>query len=511
MPRKGGHRISRVEEGSIAADLGLRPGDRLLLLDGRPVVDIFDYELRLVARRLLLTMAQADGEIIEFDIEKDEDEDLGLVFAKPLLADCQTCANHCVFCFIDQMPIGLRRSLYLKDDDFRLSFLSGNYVTLTNLDAAGLRHLIDCRLSPVNVSVHATDPVLRSRMLRHKNAGGILEQLRAITGAGLHVNAQIVLCPGLNDGDHLTRTLSDLAGLGPAVQSIAIVPVGLTRYRAENGLFNLRPLHAGDARAVLAEVDRWQTRMLAERQTRLVYAADEIYLKAGCALPPVAEYEDLPQLENGVGMASLFVDELTGGLASSPAGQAEAPLHTAWPRRRVAGANLADAEADLPAGQPDAPADRSQPIDRRVPRVLLVSGMAAAPLLAPFAEPLSAWAGLQVGVAAISNEYFGPEVTVAGLLTGQDLMAQLPAALAHLAAPGQTHLVLPSCLLRTGKTVLLDGTSLQDIANALGVPVHVCGADASGLLATLAWLAERGTRRERPRGRTRAPERNAPV
>ncbi len=456
--------------------MNLQPGDRLMLLDGQPVYDVFDYELRAITENLLLTIQKSDGETIEFDIEKDADEDLGLEFANPLLDDCTACQNHCIFCFIDQLPAGMRESLYFKDDDCRLSFLTGNYVTLTNLDDEGLQHLIACRLSPVNVSVHATDPALRTRLLRQKNAGRLLEQLRAITGAGLKVNAQIVLCPDVNDGVRLHETLSDLAALGPAIQSVAIVPVGLTRYREDNGLFKLRPLQAEDAIAALDEVAWWQSRMLAERQTRLVYAADEIYLKAGRELPPAHAYEDFPQLENGVGMASLLQLEMDLGLDGTPNDRLLEPLHTAWPRGR----------------EPQAAREG----DRQTRAVLLASGTAAEPLLKRYATRLTDWSGIRVRTSAVQNRFFGEQVTVAGLLTGQDLVEQLPQVLAVLAATlpqpasaGELRLILPDCLLKAGEDVLLDGYTVQRLADELGVVIHVCAAEAAGLLGVLGWLA----------------------
>jgi putative radical SAM enzyme (TIGR03279 family) len=475
MPQQTGHRIKSIQAGSIAGDLGLRPGDFLELIDGQPVGDLFDYQMRQASGQLLLSVRQAGGERVEFDIEKDEDEDLGIVFEKPLLDDVRVCQNRCVFCFIDQLPDGLRPSLYVKDDDARLSFLSGNYVTLTNLDEPSLAHLIERRLSPVNVSVHSSDPLLRQKMLGHRRAGQIMEQLTRIAAAGLAINAQIVLCPGFNDGAALERTLSDLAALGPALQSVAVVPVGLTRFRAGKGLPPLQPLSAAGAQAVLGQVTAWQEKMIAERQTRLVYAADEIYLKAGAALPPAADYEDFPQLENGVGMAALLIEELSAGL-TVPAAQTgcREPLLTAWPR------------AAAPDGASGAATHSAQP-----EQVVLVSGIAASPLLAAFQPGLSAWSGLPIAVAAIENCFFGEQVTVAGLLTGQDLLCQLPQVLAGL--PGQSgavRVILPACQIKDGTDRFLDDSTVQSLADGLGAAVHVCTADGPSLLGLLAWLRQ---------------------
>lgn len=467
MHRTKGHQISCVQPGSIASELGLQPGDSLLMIDGQPLLDVFDYRLRQLNEQLLLTVCKAGGELIEFDIEKDDDEDLGLEFENPLLDECSGCQNHCVFCFIDQLPSGLRPSLYFKDDDLRLSFLTGNYVSLTNISVEELDRLISYRLSPMNVSVHATDPALRLLMMRHRDAGAVFELLQRIAAAGIAINAQIVLCPGLNDGPQLSRTIRDLAGLGQAIQSIAVVPVGITRYREGNRLFKLQALTEASAAAVLAEVQDWQEKMLAQRHTRLIYAADEFYLKAGWALPPVAAYEDFPQLENGVGMASLFRQEMADGL-DARSQELEAPLLTAWPAGLPADSGAAE--------QPQA--------------VLLVTGTAALPVIGPFLPGLAAFSGLKVRLQAVTNRFFGETITVAGLLTGQDLAAQLPAALRNLPAqPGKTRLVLPACMLKADESLFLDDWSLQQLADRLGVPIHVCRADAPGLLGLLAWLA----------------------
>ncbi len=461
MHQMKGHRISHVQAGSIASDLGIEPDDFLLLLDGEPLLDIFDYRMRQMSEHLLLTVQTAGG-LIEFDIEKDEEEDLGLEFAEPLMAKSTACQNHCVFCFIDQLPQGLRPSLYFKDDDLRLSFLTGNYVSLTNISDPELDRLIGYRLSPMNISVHATDPLLRTRMMRHAKAGDLLGRLRRIAASGIAVNAQIVLCPGLNDGEQLDRTINDLIDIGPSVLSIAVVPVGLTRYRQENGLYPLRPLSAKDAADALAKIRSFQEKMLEARQTRLVYAADELYLKAGQPLPAAEEYEDFPQLENGVGMASLLVKGLADGLSDENRRIAE-PLASAWPQN--------DQDNNPPAA------------------ALIATGTLAAPLLEPFMPGLSAKGGLDVRVFPVINRFFGETVTVAGLLTGQDLSAQLPDALRQISAKtGSVHLILPNCLFKTGTDLFLDDCSLQQLSNRLACPVHVCTADAQGLIGLLNWL-----------------------
>ena len=470
MQQTTGHLISEIQPDSIAGELGLQPGDRLLLLDGQPVLDVFDYRLRQLSAKLLLTIQDSSGEIVEYDIEKDEDEDLGLEFANTVMTECADCRNHCVFCFIDQLPKGMRPSLYFKDDDLRLSFLTGNYVTLTNISDEELDRLIACRLSPVNLSVHTTNPELRLKMLRQRQADSIMTRMQRIAAAGIALNIQIVLCPGLNDGVELFNTLEDLIGLGPAVQSIAIVPVGLTRYREINGLYPLRPLEQADAEAILDQVTARQQQMLAERQTRLVYAADEIYLKAGHELPDACEFEDFPQLENGVGMASLLRQELAEGLQM----------------------------ADLQAQAPRCSAQPAGFINEGYDKAILVTGTAAAPILQPWLEPLAARSGLDLQLVPVTNNFFGERITVAGLLTGQDIAAQLPAYLAE--NNGRTCLILPACLLKADQDILLDDYTVQMLSDELAIPVFVCDADAAGLIGILDWLCAAGAVSSRAAG-----------
>ena len=481
MTLETGHLISRVEPDSIAEELGLKAGDGVLLIDGRSIRDIFDFRLRQLSGQMILTVRQGE-ELVEYDIEKDEDEELGLVFVNPLLEDCGRCHNHCVFCFIDQLPQGLRPSLYIKDDDLRLSFLTGNYATLTNISEDELDRLITYRFSPMNISIHTTDEALRKKMMRHPDAGSIMSRLRRIAAAGLAINCQMVLCPGLNDGPELEKSLTDLADLGPSIHSIALVPVGLTRFRKENGLFMLRAYSPGEAAGVLQTVKDWQERMLALRGTRLLYAADEFYLKAGQPLPPADQYDDFPQLENGVGMAALMTDALnraTGQLADmtpaftdkQPAAPIERPLHVAVPRQHE--------RADQ---GPDTKSAVRPKISR--PVVLLATGTAAAALLQPFAARLSARFSLDLHIQPVVNAFFGETITVAGLLTAQDMIRQLAGL------PFRPDcLIMPACMLKADETVFLDDLTVQDLADSLDLPVFVGAADGRGLLGLLAWIA----------------------
>ena len=458
------HLISAVEPDSIASDLGIQPGDFLLRLDGDTLIDIFDYRLRQLKSELLLTVRQ-HGRVTEYEIEKDEDEDIGLSFANPMLQDCTSCSNHCLFCFIDQLPGGMRASLYFKDDDLRMSFLNGNYATLTNLSDEALDRLIGYRYSPMNISVHTTNPVLRQKMIRHPRAGILMEQLRRIADAGLQINSQIVLCPGLNDGAELDRTLADLLTLGEAVGSIALVPVGITRYRRQNRLYALEPYRADQARAVLEQTQAVQQRMLTQRGTRLLYAADEFYLTAGIPLPPAADYEDFPQLENGVGMAALLRADLDEGLAAPD----PVPADIAW---RAVPADFMGREGPT--------------------ALLLATGTAAADLLQPYSDAMGRRCGLPVHVEAVANHFFGETVTVAGLLTGRDLAEQLAEPIRRLERAGlQPLLLLPSSMFRSDAPVMLDETTVQSLSDRLKVPVLVSRPDGKALVGLLDQLADK--------------------
>ena len=444
--------VSQVARGSIAEESGIQPGDVLLSIDGKPVVDRFDYRMRTAEECLTLLVRQADGEELEVQIEKDPDEDIGLEFEDALMDDCGSCRNDCIFCFIRQLPDGMRPTLYFRDDDLRMSFLSGNYVTLTNLDDRGLQRLIDLRLSPVNVSVHTTDPELRVRMMNNRFAGPVMDQLRRIVAAGIRVNAQIVLCRGWNDGEAFDRTMRDLETLGDALGSISAVPVGLTRYREEKGLEPLDPYDRDSAREILARIDAWRADFSARRGSATVHAADEFYLRAGLPIPDTAYYEDFPQLENGVGLVALFRQELSEGLAER--------------RSRASG---------------------------KQPRVVHVAtGVDAAPFLREAAEAVAPHYGVELRVHGIANRFFGETVTVAGLVTGQDLVAALrPTLAAEKGNREDVGLFIPSCMLKADEDVFLDGMTLPEVEEALGRRAVVVLATGYGLLSALdAWTGK---------------------
>lgn len=465
-----GHAIAAVDPESIAAELGLRPGDRVLMLDEREIVDAFDFYLWQLEPELVLTVMTADGELLEFDIEKDADEPLGLSFEQAMLDACRSCHNRCVFCFIDQLPPGMRDSLYFKDDDLRMSFLSGNYVTLTNMTDSELDRLIRHRLSPMNISVHTTNPKLRRLMMGNRKADQIMERLKRIADAELLVNAQIVLCPGLNDQAELERTLTDLTSLGEALNSVAIVPVGLTRYRQPNKLYPLRPVGPDEANDLLRSVHRWQKHLLDQYGRRVIYAADEFYLQAGIPLPDEADYDGYPQLENGIGMATRTMAVIRERLAGSA--DATEPDQSAWPQTLVNRAQMRPADA-----------------------ILNVTGRSFAPLLMRQITEAANQIPAEIAAVPIDNEFFGTSITVTGLLTGEDLIRQLPESIDAMRRKGHQsiHLIMPANCLRADRDVMLDNTTLQNLADRLNVPVHVCQPDGSDWLSILRYLtSEKG-------------------
>ena len=416
--------ISHVDEDSIAGECGIEAGDTLLAINGEAVPDVFAYRTLIADEYLEVLIQKADGEEWLLEIEKDADEDLGLTFCDGLMDDARSCRNKCVFCFIDQLPRGMRETLYFKDDDTRLSFLQGNYVTLTNMSDGDIRRIISYHLSPINVSVHASDPDLRRFMLKNKNAGRILEQISMFAEAGIDLNFQIVLCKGINDGARLDETIEALARFMPRGRSLSVVPVGLSRFREENKLHPLASFEQADCAAVVAQIHAWQDKLLAAHGSRFVFAADEFYLKADIPVPEHAAYEGFPQIENGVGMLALMQAEFDEVLQKTR-------------------------------------------IKKRLRDVTVVTGMAAADFIRALSLRLMERVdGLTIRVAAVRNDFFGNEITVSGLLTGHDIIEQL-----RNTTLGEVVL-LPKNLLRAGEETLLDDLTLTDIANALGVPVR---------------------------------------
>jgi putative radical SAM enzyme (TIGR03279 family) len=424
--------VVAVEPGSIGEELGFQTGDRLLSINGIRPRDLIDLQILCGEEELSLEVQDPEGVLHVVELEKEADDGLGLVFREALFDGLRQCNNHCPFCFIDQQPPGHRRTLYLKDDDFRLSFLYGSYLTLTNLSAADWRRIEEQRLSPLYVSVHATDPDLRARLLGNPRAALLVEQLAWFAERRLQVHAQVVVCPGWNDGEALSRTLTDLARFGggdwPAVLSTAVVPVGLTRFRPPGDA--LRPVDPSAARAVIARVEPLQEQWLAERGSRFAWLSDEWYLLADLPLPPRPAYEDLPQRENGVGSIRAFLEELERATAELPA---------ALPRPR---------------------------------RLSWVVGRLVAQALQPVVDRLNRMEGLELLLHGLPSPYWGQDQVVTGLLTGADLLQGLAGA-----DLGE-ELLLPSVMLRQGEPVFLDDTTLEELRRQLPVPIRlITGAD----------------------------------
>jgi len=424
--------VDRVEPGSIGDELGFQPGDRLLSINGVRPRDLIDLQFLVGEEELTLQVQDPDGTIHQVELEKDADEGLGLAFTEALFDGLKQCNNHCPFCFIDQQPSGHRRSLYVKDDDYRLSFLYGSYLTLTNLAPADWQRIEEQRLSPLFVSVHATDPELRAQLLVNPRAGLLMQQLAWFQERQLQIHAQVVVCPGLNDGAALAQTLADLArfagGEWPAVLSAAVVPVGLTRYRPDGD--GLVPVDRGCAQRVIAQVEPLQETFQAELGSRFAWLSDEWYLMAGYPLPPRDDYEDLPQEGNGVGSIRAFLEAMDEATRDLPE-RLECPRRVSW-----------------------------------------VVGQLVAEALQPAVDRLNQVQGLEVLLHGLPSPYWGQEQVVTGLLTGSDLLDGLQGL-----DLGE-ELLLPAVMLRQGEPVFLDDQTLESVAAQLPAPVDlVYGAD----------------------------------
>ncbi len=430
------HMIDKVEPDSIAEELELAPGDVLVSINGRQIEDVFDYQYLVNDEEITVLIRKPDGEEWEFDIEKDCDEDLGITFENGLMDDYKSCRNKCIFCFIDQMPQGMRDTLYFKDDDSRLSFLQGNYVTLTNMGEQDIERIIRYHLEPINISVHTMNPALRCKMLNNRFAGDALEKMRILRDAGVEMNGQIVLCKGINDGAELDESIAKLTEYIPGMQSLSVVPVGLTKYR--EGLFPLEPFMKEDAREVLAMIHRWQQYCMETYGFHFVHGGDEWYLLADMEIPAEDTYDGYPQLENGVGMMRLLEHEFMEALE----------LEKADPKKKH--------------------------------RITIATGELAALLLEKLCTAFQKkFPDISVQVIPIRNDFFGEQITVSGLLTGRDILAQLKGR--ELG----DKLLLPCNLLRSGEEVFLDDMTLSELKNALQVQTDIVKSSGQDLLSAL--------------------------
>lgn len=430
-------RITSVEPGSPARRARIHKGDTLISINGNAITDVLDYRFYMTDEHLEILLCDQEKKLRTVVVEKDEYDDLGLEFETYLMDRQMGCKNACIFCFVDQTPPGMRKSLYFKDDDTRMSFLFGNYTTLTNLKEGDIQRIIKMHISPINISIQTMNPALRVQMMKNPFAGESLKFVRMLTEGGIKINTQIVLCPGYNDGEQLEYSLSELAKLGPNVQSIAVVPVGLTRYREK--LTPLRGFFPQEAVEVVKTMERWGEYFCKEYGTRTAYASDEFYILAGKDFPPYEFYEDFAQLENGVGMMTLMQHDFTQALK-------EAQLEQS------------------PAAH----------------RCTIATGQLAYPMMQDFAERVQqAFPQVQVQVKKIRNDFWGPTITVAGLITGQDLLVQLEGL------DLGSELLIPANMLRHEQDRFLDDLTLEQVQETLGVPVLPVENDAFELLARM--------------------------
>ena len=443
MKQKKSHIISRVYDDSIGMELGIEPGDELLKINDNEIEDIFDYQYLVQDDHLDVLIKKADGEEWLLDIDKDFDEELGLEFENGLMDDYRSCSNKCIFCFIDQMPKGMRPTLYFKDDDSRLSFLQGNYVTLTNMSDKDIDRILKYHLSPINVSFQTTNPELRCKMLGNRFAGEALKKVDRLCekGSGIELNGQIVLCKGVNDGKELESSISDLFKYIPNLQSVSVVPVGLSKYR--EGLYPLEPFDSQDACEVIDLIESWQKKAFSQHGIHFIHASDEWYFLAGRDFPEAERYDGYIQLENGVGMMRLLINEFEEEL------------------QRVQNENA----KDLPK------------IERHIS---LATGRLVYPCIKQMADrAMDICTGLKVHVYEIINEFFGEKITVSGLLTGQDIIKQLKGReLGDM-------LFLPQNLLRSGEDYLLDDVTISDIEKELDIKVGIVDGDGRDLVDKL--------------------------
>ena len=429
------HIISSVAPGSIAQEMGIEPGDRLLEVNGKSPEDVFDYRYLMNEEEILVLIRKANGEEWELEIEKEYEDDLGIEFENGLMDDYRSCRNKCIFCFIDQLPKGMRSTLYFKDDDSRLSFLQGNYLTLTNMSEHDIDRIIQYKLSPINISFQTMNPELRCKMLHNRFAGEIFDKVKRLKDAGIIMNGQIVLCRGVNDGAELERSIRELTAYMPQLESVSVVPVGLTRYR--DGLYPLEPFTKEDACEVLNLIHGWQEKLYKEWGNHFIHAGDEWYILAERPIPEEKTYDGYLQLENGVGMVRLLDEEVAQTLAGMTGD------------------------------------------DRKIHRTI-ATGELAAPFLRKHVESVrKKYPNVDIQVFAIKNEFFGGKITVAGLITGTDLISQLKGK------DLGDRLLLTNHMLKSGEPVFLDDVTVDDVQNALQIKVSIVESSGADFVSSL--------------------------
>ena len=429
------HIISSVAPGSIAQEMGIEPGDRLLEVNGKSPEDVFDYRYLMNEEEILVLIRKVNGEEWELEIEKEYEDDLGIEFENGLMDDYRSCRNKCIFCFIDQVPKGMRSTLYFKNDDSRLSFLQGNYLTLTNMSEHDIDRIIQYKLSPINISFQTMNPELRCKMLHNRFAGEIFDKVKRLKDAGIIMNGQIVLCRGVNDGAELERSIRELTAYMPQLESVSVVPVGLTRYR--DGLYPLEPFTKEDACEVLDLIHGWQEKLYKEWGNHFIHAGDEWYILAERPIPEEKTYDGYLQLENGVGMVRLLDEEVAQTLAGMTGD------------------------------------------DRKIHRTI-ATGELAAPFLRKHVESVrKKYPNVDIQVLAIKNEFFGGKITVAGLITGTDLISQLKGK------DLGDRLLLTNHMLKSGEPVFLDDVTVDDVQNALQIKVSIVESSGADFVSSL--------------------------
>ena len=427
-----GGRIAGVLPGSVAEEIGLEPGDVLLSINGQPVRDLIDYNYHSEDEFLELEVKRRDGEIWNCEVEKYADEELGLMFEANVFDRVRTCRNHCIFCFVDQLQPHPRSSLKVKDDDYRMSFMEGSFITCTNLTEEDYRRIGELKLSPLYISVHTVDPVLRGRLLGRRKPTEILLTLQRFISMGVQIHAQIVLCPDINDGAYLAQTIDSLYALHPGVQTLAVVPVGLTKYQKNP---ELRLFTPEEAAALIDDIEARQRRYIKECGQAFVYAADELYVKAGRSFPPLELYGDLPQIENGVGMASLFLDQWRAARSLVPRQPAEGP-------------------------------------------VAIATGHNGAYVLAPVVEEIKRISGSDIRLIEVENSFYGPTITATGLLVGSTLADSLPKGVFR-------RLLLPVNMFKFDEDIFLDDMTAEELFTALNTELRITEPDPAALISAI--------------------------
>ena len=428
--------ISKVLEGSIASELGIEVGDSLLSINGNEVVDIIDYLFLISDDYIEIEIEKSDGEIWDYEIEKNFDEELGIEFSNPIMSDAKNCSNKCVFCFVDQLPQNMRESLYFKDDDSRLSFLQGNFVTLTNVKERELDRIVEYNISPINVSIHTTNPELRKKMLNNRFAGDINERLNKLTSNRIEVNGQVVLCPGYNDKDELDRTLRDLYNMEYRLKSLAVVPIGKTKFR--DNLAKLDSYDRESAREVIKQVERWQELFLEKTGSRFVFLSDEFYVIAESELPHADAYEGFELTEDGIGLMVKFKEEIKNAIKEDYLKLAE---------------------------------------KKEKRKISVATGTSAYEFMSEIAQMIMSYDdSFEIDIYHILNDFFGHSITVSGLITGTDIINQLSdKELGHV-------LLVPKSMMKSDENVFLDDISIEELGEKLDTPVKVVEVDGYDFL-----------------------------